>query len=147
MVTGSDLLAELRARGLRVTPQRQLILEAVASMHGHITADRVHQVVVQRFPDVNITTVYRTLETLDELGLVTHTHFHDGVANYHLGSEPPHQHLVCVRCRSETRLDMALLEPLAAELRERYGFEAALGHAAIVGVCHDCRGADAQSAV
>ncbi len=139
MVTPEDLKATLRARGLRMTPQRQLILEAVASMAGHITADRVHQLVVRQFPDVNITTVYRTLDTLDDLGLVTHTHFDDGVAYYHLASEPAHQHMLCVRCRSETQLDMALLEPLADELRRRYGFQAALGHAAIVGVCRDCR--------
>jgi Fur family transcriptional regulator, ferric uptake regulator len=139
MVKGSELKGALKAHGLRMTPQRQLILEAVASLEGHITAERVHQLVVRQFPDVNITTVYRTLETLEQLGLVSHTHFHDGVAQFHLAAEPPHQHMLCTRCGSETELDLGVLEPLAALLLERYGFEAALGHTAIVGTCARCR--------
>ena len=138
MATSRELKDALKARGLRMTPQRQLILEAVAGLQGHITADRVHQAVVRHFPDVNITTVYRTLETLEELGLVSHTHFHDGVAQYHLAAEVPHQHLLCVRCGSETELDLAVFEPLRALLLERYGFQASLGHTAIVGTCRAC---------
>jgi Fur family transcriptional regulator, ferric uptake regulator len=139
MASGVELQDSLRAHGLRITPQRQLILEAVASLAGHITVERVHQLVVRRFPDVNVTTVYRTLETLEELGLVSHTHFHDGVAQYHLASEPPHQHLVCLHCGSATELELTTLEPLAALLLERYGFKAALGHTAIVGTCARCQ--------
>jgi Fur family ferric uptake transcriptional regulator len=139
MASGVELQDRLRAHGLRITPQRQLILEAVASLSGHITVERVHQRVVRQFPDVNVTTVYRTLETLEELGLVSHTHFHDGVAQYHLASEPPHQHLLCLDCGSATELELATLEPLAALLLERYGFKAALGHTAIVGTCARCR--------
>jgi len=59
----------LRERGLRLTPQRQLILSAIASLQGHISADSVHQQVVEPFPNVNISTVYRTLELLQDLGL------------------------------------------------------------------------------
>jgi Fur family transcriptional regulator, ferric uptake regulator len=138
MPSGVELQDALRARGLRITPQRQLILDAVASLAGHITVERVHQLVVRQFPDVNVTTVYRTLETLEELGLVTHTHFHDGVARYHLASERAHQHLLCLRCGSTIELDLEELEPLSALLRSRYGFEATLSHAAIVGTCAAC---------
>jgi Fur family ferric uptake transcriptional regulator len=139
MASGTDLKGALKAHGLRMTPQRQLILEAVDSLEGHITVERVHQLVVQQFPDVNVTTVYRTLETLEDLGLVRHTHFHDGVAQYHLAAEPAHQHMLCTRCGSETELDLGVLEPLAELLLDRYGFEAALGHTAIVGTCRNCR--------
>ena len=138
MASGVELREALRAHGLRITPQRQLILDAVASLSGHITVERVHQLVVRQFPDVNVTTVYRTLETLEELGLVSHTHFHDGVARYHLASEPAHQHLLCLRCGSATELDLEELEPLAELLRTRHGFEAALTHTAIVGTCATC---------
>src|ERR1051326_6223612 len=82
MSTALDFRHALKQRGLRMTPQRQLILDAVASARGHISVDHVYQQVISQFPDVNGKTVYRTLEVLEELGLVRHTHFHDGVAQY-----------------------------------------------------------------
>jgi Fur family ferric uptake transcriptional regulator len=93
---------------------------------------------VERFPNVNISTVYRTLELLQELGLVTHTHFDDGVAQYHRADEGSHQHLACRECGSEQELDLSILQPLAAQMKERYGFEADLAHFAIVGRCARC---------
>ena len=122
-----------------MTPQRQLILDAIASMRGHISVDQVYRQVSERYPDVNITTVYRTLEVLEELGLVRHTHFHDGVAQYQRTDEAPHHHMVCTSCGADAELDLAILAPLAEELRRRYGFDADLTHTAIVGVCRDCQ--------
>jgi Fur family ferric uptake transcriptional regulator len=134
----SELKAELRQRGLRMTPQRQLILDAVADMHGHVSADQVYQHVVRVFPDVNISTVYRTLEVLEELGVVRHTHFHDGVAQYERTDAARHHHMVCSRCGADTELDLEVLQPLADELKRQYGFEADLAHSAIVGICREC---------
>lgn len=139
MATERDLQRTLKEHGLRMTPQRQLILSAIAGMRGHISADVVHQQVVRRFPSVNISTVYRTLERLQDLGLVTHTHFDDGVAQYHLVSEGAHQHLVCRLCGLERELDLDVLEPLADQLRVAYDFEPDLAHFAIVGFCAACR--------
>ena len=138
MVKRQDLVTILRERGQRMTPQRQLILEAVQSLQGHISAEAVHSLVVQRFPQVNISTVYRTLELLQELGLVTHTHFDDGIAQYHRADEGLHQHLVCRACGLEKELDLEILEPLARELRREYGFELDLAHFALVGLCRTC---------
>ena|SRR5438034_5709011 len=132
------LVEMLRERGLRMTPQRQLILEAVQAMQGHISVEAVHARVAARFPQVNISTVYRTLELLQDLGLVTHTHFDDGVAQYHRADEGLHQHLVCRGCGSEQELDLEVLRPLGKELRRRYGFEADLAHFALVGMCRRC---------
>jgi Fur family ferric uptake transcriptional regulator len=138
MTSTSDLKVALRQRGLRMTPQRQLILDAVVSMQGHFSAERVYQHVVREFPDVNISTVYRTLEVLEELGFVRHTHFHDGVAQYERSDVAQHHHLLCSRCGAETELEASVLQPLADELRRRYGFEADLAHSAIVGLCGGC---------
>jgi Fur family ferric uptake transcriptional regulator len=137
--TPLDFRAALKGRGLRMTPQRQLILDAIASMRGHISADQVHQQVIRQFPDVNVTTVYRTLEVLEELGLMRHTHFHNGVAQYQRTDEAPHHHLVCTTCGGETELDVELLQPLTQELQRRYGFKSDLAHTAIVGVCRNCQ--------
>jgi Fur family ferric uptake transcriptional regulator len=122
-----------------MTPQRQLILDAVASMRGHVSADQVYQQVVSVFPDVNISTVYRTLEVLEELGVVRHTHFHDGVAQYERADAGRHQHMVCSRCGSDVQVDAEVLQPLAEELKRRYGFNADLAHSAIVGICENCQ--------
>ena len=139
MNTARDFRLALKERGLRMTPQRQLILDAVAALRGHISADQVYQQVIRQFPDVNVTTVYRTLEVLEELGLMRHTHFHDGVAQYQRTDEAPHHHLVCTVCDGDTELDLEILEPLAEELRRRYGFKSDLAHTAIVGVCRACQ--------
>jgi Fur family transcriptional regulator, ferric uptake regulator len=133
-----SLVEMLRERGQRMTPQRQLILEAVQGMEGHISVEAVHARVAARFPQVNISTVYRTLELLQDLGLVTHTHFDDGVAQYHRADEGLHQHLVCRGCGFEQELDLKMLQPLGSELRRRYGFEADLAHFALVGLCRRC---------
>jgi Fur family transcriptional regulator, ferric uptake regulator len=138
MPSTAQLKVALKQRGLRMTPQRQLILDVVAALHGHVSADQVYQHVVREFPDVNISTVYRTLEVLEELGLVRHTHFHDGVAQFQRTDEAPHHHMVCTRCGGDWELDLVLLQPLADELKRHYGFEADLAHSAIVGLCRGC---------
>ena len=128
----------LRRRGLRMTPQRQLILEAVESIDGHISVEAVHARVAARFPQVNVSTVYRTLELLEELGLIRHTHFDDGVAQYHRSELGLHQHLVCRVCGWEQDLELSVLEPLGEEIRRRHGFEVDLAHFALVGRCRAC---------
>jgi Fur family ferric uptake transcriptional regulator len=138
MATAFDLRSALKQQGLRMTPQRQLILDVVASMRGHISVDDVFRQVADRFPDVNITTVYRTLEVLEARGFVRHTHFHDSRFQYERTDEPPHQHLICKACGRDQELDLSVLEPLADDLRQRYGFVADLSHSAIVGVCRTC---------
>ena len=87
----------LRSRGYRVTPQRQLVLEAVAEL-GHATPEEIAASVQQTASGVNISTIYRTLELLDSLGLVTHTHLNHGAPTYHLASDADHVHLVCQDC-------------------------------------------------
>jgi Fur family ferric uptake transcriptional regulator len=133
-----QLVGTLKERGHRLTPQRLMILDAIEASTGHVSAESIHAKVAAQFPQVNISTVYRTLELLQNLGLVTHTHFDDGIAQYHLGSEAPHQHMVCRRCGDEREIDVSILDPLDRHLRETYGFEADLAHFAIVGVCKGC---------
>ena len=92
-----DLAARLRESGLRLTPQRQLILRAVEEL-GHATPDEVLAHVRGQASAVNASTVYRTLEVLEGLGLVRHAHLSDRAPTYHSTSEPEHFHLVCRTC-------------------------------------------------
>src|SRR5690606_7193988 len=100
---------ELRARGYRVTPQRQLVLEAVSEL-GHATPEEICARVQQTARGVNISTVYRTLELLEELGLVTHTHLSHGAPTYHLAAEADHVHLVCRGCGEVTEVAPRLVD-------------------------------------
>jgi len=136
-----QLVQTLKERGHRLTPQRQLILDAIEDAESHVSAEAVHSKVAARFPQVNISTVYRTLELLQEIGLVTHTHFDDGIAQYHLASRAPHQHMVCRRCGDEREIDVSVLDPIDTHLRAEYGFQADLAHFAIVGLCATCAAA------
>lgn len=126
----------LRSRGLRLTAQRQLILEAVHEL-GHATPEQVHHAVREVAAGVNITTIYRTLELLEELGLVTHTHLSHGSPTYHAANDQ-HVHLVCRSCGSVGEIDPDLLGPVARELEERQGFLVDIGHVALFGVCSAC---------
>lgn len=134
----SSSLAEiLRARGLRLTAQRQLVLEAVYAL-GHATPDQVHTAVSRIASGVNITTVYRTLELLEELGLVTHAHLTHGSPTYHAVGEDQHVHLVCRVCNGVDEVSPSVLEPLVGELAAGRGFLVDIGHVALFGVCAHC---------
>jgi Fur family ferric uptake transcriptional regulator len=133
----SDLADVLRARGLRLTAQRQLVLEAVYGL-GHATPDQVHAQVSRTAAGVNITTVYRTLELLEELGLVTHAHLSHGAPTYHAVGENQHAHLVCRVCGSVDEVAPGALEPLARTLAADRGFLIDIGHVALFGLCAEC---------
>lgn len=131
-------LAELlRSRGLRLTAQRQLILEAVLEL-GHATPEQVHTAVREVAAGVNITTIYRTLELLERLGLVRHTHLSHGSPTYHPAGADEHVHLVCRSCGSVDEFDPQLLQPLAERLAAERGFQLDIGHVAFFGVCEKC---------
>lgn len=132
-----SLADELRARGLRLTAQRQLVLEAVYRL-GHATPDQVHAEVARTAAGVNITTVYRTLELLEELGLITHTHLSHGAPTYHPVGEQQHVHLVCRQCGGLTEAPLELLAPLADTLARERSFQVDIGHVALFGRCGDC---------
>jgi Fur family transcriptional regulator, ferric uptake regulator len=87
---------------------------------------------------VNITTIYRTLELLEDLGLVTHTHLSHGSPTYHPAGADQHAHLVCRSCGAVEEVDPALLAPLATSLAAQRGFLVDIGHVALFGTCRKC---------
>jgi len=120
-----------------LTAQRQLILEAVRGL-GHATPEQVHAAVREVAAGINITTVYRTLELLEELGLVSHTHLSHGSPTFHAIGEEQHVHLVCRVCGAVDEVEPTLLAPVAAQLEGQRGFLVDIGHVALFGVCAHC---------
>jgi Fur family ferric uptake transcriptional regulator len=128
---------ELRARGYRVTPQRQLVLEAVTALE-HGTPEEICTEVQRTAKGVNISTVYRTLELLEELGLVKHAHLGHGPPTYHPAAEAEHVHLVCRDCGSVHDVPPTVADGLVTALKREYGFETDVYHLTVYGLCADC---------
>src|SRR6201985_2463256 len=123
---------QLRARGYRVTPQRQLVLEAVARLD-HATPEEIGAPGQHTGRGVNISTIYRTLELLEQLGMVTHTHLGHGAPTYHLASHADHVHLVCRGCGKITEISPEVARPLVAALETGQGVETDVGHLTVFG--------------
>ena len=104
----------------------------------HVTPDQVHAEVARTAAGVNITTVYRTLELLEEMGLVTHAHLSHGAPTFHAVTEEQHVHLVCRRCGHLAEVSSELLKPLAKTLQEDHSFLVDIGHVALFGLCSNC---------
>jgi Fur family transcriptional regulator, ferric uptake regulator len=132
-----DLAARLHSLGYRLTPQRQLVLQAVEKLV-HATPDEILVEVQQHASAVNVSTIYRTLEVLEELGLVRHAHLSDRAPTYHSVTDHEHFHLVCRNCHRTVSVDPEVVAPLAAMLREQHGFVVDVGHLAIFGKCVEC---------
>lgn len=129
---GADLAARLRARGLRVTSQREQVLAAVRAL-GHATPEQINESVA----DVDLTTVYRTLELLEEIGLVRHAHLGHGAPSYR-PAEDQHIHVVCHTCGAVVDADPALVDGLADDLLADSGFVLDRSHFTVFGRCRSC---------
>ncbi|MGE5140262.1 MAG: Fur family transcriptional regulator [Rudaea sp.] len=139
MTEQGELVQELRAAGYRLTPQRLGVLTALASSAGHMTAEEILARVRSSNPYLNKSAVYRSLDLLTHLGLVTQTDLGQGCIEYELHRHPHHHHLICRECGSRTQVEHALLRPLERTLMETHGFAAELDHFAIYGFCKKCR--------
>lgn len=133
-----DWKAALREKGYRLTPQRELILAAVDEL-GHATPDEVLARVQQQASTINASTVYRTLEVLEELGLIRHAHLSDRAPTYHSARGHVHFHLVCRDCRKVISVDAEEAAPFVESLTTRYAFTPDLGHLTVFGRCDDCK--------
>lgn len=129
----------LEVRGLRVTPQRLMILQVIEEGKGHLTAEEIGERIRARFPSIHQGTIYRTLELLREGSLVTETRLRDRSAVYELIGNHPHHHLVCDRCGRIIEIGDATFEPLRVAIQNEFGFHARTEHFAIFGICADCQ--------
>lgn len=131
------ILAALRADGGRVTPARRALVAALLDAPSHVTADDLAALVQRSHPDVHQSTIYRTLDALEELGIVDHVHLGHGRAVYHLADDP-HQHLVCEACGHVIEVPDDAFADLAAKLQREHAFTLRPNHFAVLGRCADC---------
>ena len=133
----ADWQERLRASGHRLTPQRELVLAAVERL-GHATPDEVYAEVRNHSTSINLSTVYRTLELLDEIGLIHHAHLSDRAPTYHSTTGHEHAHLICRDCRRVISVARGEIEEALGPLARRHGFEPDYGHLTVFGLCADC---------
>ena len=135
----SSMIERLREQGYRLTPQRAMILSIIEESDRHISAEEIYAQVAAKYPQVNISTVYRTLELLKQLSLIYETDLGEGRVRYHPEGKGHHHHLVCQNCGAIIDIDESALAGLKGVLLHQYDFSAQLRHLAIFGLCGNCR--------
>jgi Fur family ferric uptake transcriptional regulator len=138
----SETAKALRTIGQKVTPQRMLVLCAVRHRKTHVTAGDVLAEVRRSLPYIDVSTVYRTLNSAKELRLISEVSRAGEDNEYEWIGADRHHHLICRSCGAEQLLDNSYLDSLAAALLEEHGFQADLDHFAISGLCRACRASE-----
>ncbi len=134
----TDYATLLRQRGFRMTPQRQIILDAIGDGHGHTAFDAIFARVQARAPSMNRTTLYRTLEFLHHQRLIFSAEI-GGQTVYEIAGEELHHHLVCTNCGTTEQMPHAAVKPFFAKIERDHGFLVQTNHLALFGLCSNCR--------
>ena len=141
MATWDGVRERIRARGIRWTPQRRVLIEVLARADGHITGAELVERCREVDPATIPSTVYRTLDVLEELGFVSHSHSADGREEYHLLPEAQHGHLECLGCGTTWEIPEAEARSIVDGLERARGFAVDVTHLSIAGLCQACASA------
>jgi Fur family transcriptional regulator, ferric uptake regulator len=131
-------IERLRASGLRVSAARRLVLEALYRAEAPVTAEQVAGGLAGRLPRSDLASVYRNLETLEEIGLVRHFHLGHGPGLYAPAGTGEREYLVCDSCGSVKAVEPKQMKPVRTLIQKRFGYEARFSHFPILGLCADC---------
>jgi Fur family ferric uptake transcriptional regulator len=129
----------LRAKGRRITAQRRLVLEIIAQRKGHLDAGEIHRWARKKDPRISLSTVYRNLNLLKELGLISELHLDQEHHHYEVKEQTEHYHLICSRCGKIVEFDNPLVGKLTAQVGKEKGFSVERVHMDLVGLCDECR--------
>ena len=139
MTIEDSTMRALKESGRRLTPQRLMVLSAVRDASGHVTASDVMDLVKENYPYIDASTVYRTLNVLKEMRLISETDMGSGEYIYEWIQQERHHHLICSGCDRVTVLDHKYMENLGTEILDDYGFQPDIDHFAVFGLCGECR--------
>lgn len=133
-----SVVADLRRRGLRWTARRRLVVDVLSEVSGHLTGAEIVERCRARDPAMVPSTVYRTLDLLEQLGLVRHGHGADGREEYHVRPAREHGHIHCERCGGQWELEASEVADFVAHIERHRGFRLDLSHLTLVGRCPEC---------
>lgn len=129
----------LRLRGKRITPQRGLILDVIRESYGHLDAGEIYRRAREKDPRISLSTVYRNLNLLQELGVISELHLDEEHHHYELKEETEHHHLICSGCSKVIEFDSPLVDKLVEQVAQEQGFRIDRVHIDLVGLCQACR--------
>lgn len=138
-VKESKIAALLKSEGKRFTTKRALIYEVIHKSEGHLPAEEIYLRAKELDPHISLSTVYRTLNILKDLGLVRELHLDEEHHHYELVEGIAHYHMVCARCGKIEEFESELVEKIKGELKKDYGFEVKSAHIDFIGLCKNCR--------
>jgi len=134
-----DALDVLRAQGKRITAQRGLVLEVIRKSHGHLDAGEIYRRARAKDPRISLSTVYRNLNLLKDMGVITELHLDEEHHHYELREEAEHYHLICSNCDRVVEFDSSSMGALIEQTGAEKGFLIEHVHIDLVGLCQDCR--------
>ncbi|MCG8540377.1 MAG: transcriptional repressor [Clostridia bacterium] len=145
MIDSIDKLKDvLKEKGYKLTPQRRGILNTIIKNQGkHLSSEEVYDFVKKDCPEIGLATVYRTLQLLDDLGIITKISFDDGCARYELNThsddDHQHHHVICTKCGEVLEVEVDLLEHLEEEIEKSYDFQVKDHKVKFFGLCSKCK--------
>ncbi len=142
--TMDDLRRKLQERQHKLTPQRQIVLQIFLDHPGeHLSAEDVHDILRNQKSDIGLATVYRSLELLNDLGILQKMEFGDGCSRYEVNTTDPglhhHHHLVCTKCGKVMEFADDLLDELEQKIESKSGFHIENHEVKFLGICKECR--------
>jgi Fur family ferric uptake transcriptional regulator len=135
---GRELAQTLRRRGCRFTKQRLLILSTLEKAKGHFSVDDIYKQIKNQDPKLHISTIYRNLELLRNLGLLIQTDLGEGRFHFRLREHSRHHYLICEKCGNRIEVSEDLVDSLKDSIEKKYSFLPDLKHLAIFGLCRHC---------
>jgi Fe2+ or Zn2+ uptake regulation protein len=129
----------LHAAGYRATTQRLLLLRLLQNAKGHAGADDLYASAHARNTRLSLSTVYRTLNSLKEAGLVRELHLDEDHHHYELVGKDPHHHLVCQTCGEVIEVECSVIDEMLSNIQDRYDFEVTGTQMEFLGRCASCR--------
>jgi Fur family ferric uptake transcriptional regulator len=139
------ITAQLHAGGYRVTPQRQLILDAICQLGGHVTPEQVYDHVHAITPSLNRATVYRTLNFLADQRIISLAALPGGQQRYELAGPEPHHHLICRQCHAALEVPANEMHQIFRQIQRRYNFVIDMEHISFLGQCAHCQASKGET--
>jgi Fur family ferric uptake transcriptional regulator len=138
-----DIKDKLKEKGYKFTTQRRAVLDVVNEKIGqHLSSEEIYNFVKEKYPEIGLATVYRTLQMLEEVGVINRLNFDDGCNRYELAhpeNQHSHHHLICTNCEKVIEVQEDLLEELEKQIAEKNNFLIEDHNLKFFGLCSECR--------
>jgi len=135
----ADMLAKIKSRDMRITPQRLAVLKILAASEGHPTVDEIYKEVKAEFPTTSLATVYKTISLLKELNEVLELGFPDWSNRYDGNNPVPHPHAICMKCKKIMDPELMNIDALSEEMSRKTGYKIFHHRLDFFGLCPDCQ--------